>query len=124
MGTEMLISARKYLRIRAIGLPAVFFTMVIQGASLGRQDAYTPLKVFSLAGIVNLVGDAVLTLGLGWGVTGAAIATTASQCLAAAYFAYRSLGHRRQRLSPQLSLVTDEADGKNSGTQKEESPSV
>ena len=62
--------------------------MVTQGASLGCQDTHTPLRVFSAAGVVNLISYAVLTLGLGWGVKGAAIVMTESQGLAAAYFGY------------------------------------
>lgn len=88
---EMMAHGRKYLRIRALGLPLVLVATVLQGASLGRQDAWTPLKIFATAGIVNLIGDVWLTLGMGWGVMGAAVATLASQVAAAAYFMFKSM---------------------------------
>ena len=37
------------------------------------------LQAVALAGIVNLVGDCALCLGLGWGIAGAAWATVAAQ---------------------------------------------
>ena len=88
---EMILIGRKYLRIRALGLPLVLVATVLQGASLGRQDAWTPLKIFFCAGAMNLVGDVWLTLQLGWGVTGAAVATLASQVAASAFYGYKSL---------------------------------
>lgn len=94
---EMMMHGRTYLRIRALGLPPVFLAMAMQGASLGRQDAWTPLKIFAAAGVANLVGDVFLTLKMGYGVTGAAVATVASQAVAASYFLYRSIRLRRSR---------------------------
>jgi putative MATE family efflux protein len=88
---EMLMHGRKYLRIRALGLPLVLVATVLQGASLGRQDAWTPLKIFLTAGLLNVIGDVWLTLHLNWGVTGAAVATLASQVTAAGYYCYKSM---------------------------------
>jgi len=104
---EMMKHGRTYLRIRALGLPPVFLAMVMQGASLGRQDAWTPLKIFAAAGVANLVGDVVLTLRMGYGVTGAAVATVASQAVAAAYFLYRSIRLRRSSSSAMTSGGSD-----------------
>ena len=89
-GTDMLFHGRRYLLIRALGLPFVLVATVLQGASLGCHDALTPLKIFASAGILNLVGDVFLTLQFGWGVSGAAIATTASQAAAAIYYVFIS----------------------------------
>ena len=89
-GTEMLFHGKRYLLIRALGLPFVLVATVLQGASLGCHDALTPLKIFACAGLLNLVGDVFLTLQLGWGVSGAAIATTASQAAAALYYVFIS----------------------------------
>jgi len=104
---EMMSLGKSYLRIRALGLPSVFLLMVLQGASLGRQDAWTPLKIFAVAGIANLVGDMFLTLRCGWGVKGAAIATVASQGLAAAYYLYRVIRIR----SPTHQTTKSSEDG-------------
>ena len=85
---ELLHYGRQYLRIRAWGMPFSLVATVLQGAALGLQDAWTPLKIFVSAGVLNLVGDVWLTLYQGWGVRGAALATVASQAAAALYFVY------------------------------------
>lgn len=86
----LLAAARPYLLIRAVGLPFVFLATVLQGGSLGRGDAWRPLRIFGAAGLVNLVGDVWLTLFRGWGATGAAAATVAAQIGAALYYAFSS----------------------------------
>ena len=55
--TALLNAARPYLLIRAMGLPFVFMATVLQGSSLGRGDAWRPLRIFGAAGLINLVGD-------------------------------------------------------------------
>ena len=97
---SMLPIARQYLRIRALGLPPVLVATVLQGASLGRSDAGTPLRIFCAAGLLNLVGDFYLTLHLGWGAMGAAVATVAAQAAAAIYFLIQSA-----RLDPEASAT-------------------
>lgn len=85
--TALLKAARPYLLIRAVGIPFVFLATVLQGASLGRGNAWRPLKIFGAAGLINLIGDVYLTLMRGWGATGAAVATVAAQIGAALYYA-------------------------------------
>ncbi len=86
----LLEAARPYLLIRAVGIPFVFLATVLQGGSLGRGNAWRPLKIFGAAGVVNLIGDVWLTLMKGWGATGAATATVAAQVAAALYYAVTS----------------------------------
>jgi len=86
----LLDAARPYLLIRAMGLPFVFMATVLQGASLGRGDAWRPLRIFGAAGVINLVGDVYLTLFKGWGAVGAATATVAAQVGAGLYYAITS----------------------------------
>lgn len=88
--TALLNAARPYLLIRAMGLPFVFLATVLQGSSLGRGNAWRPLKIFGAAGIINLIGDVWLTLYKGWGATGAATATVAAQIGASLYYAISS----------------------------------
>ena len=52
---------------------------VAQGTLRGMQDMRTPLAVTLGANAVNLGLDAALILGLGWGVAGAAVATTTAE---------------------------------------------
>ena len=86
----LLEAARPYLLIRAVGIPFVFVATVLQGSSLGRGNAWRPLKIFGAAGVVNLIGDVWLTLMKGWGATGAATATVVAQVAAALYYAVTS----------------------------------
>ena len=79
-------SALCYLKIRALASPAVMIMSASHGACLGQQDAWTTLRVSSITGVLNLVGDWYLILRRGWGVTGAAWATLASQYLGAFLF--------------------------------------
>ena len=73
-------SAKRYVRIRALGMPA----MVMIGT------AQTPLLVLLAAAVINLIGDVILVplqstlLG---GAAGAAWATVASQYAALLFFA-------------------------------------
>ncbi|KAL7482059.1 hypothetical protein ACHAW6_007743 [Cyclotella cf. meneghiniana] len=81
-------AARPYMLIRAVGIPFVFLATVLQGSSLGRGNAWRPLKIFGVAGLVNLIGDIYLTLVKGWGATGAALATVVAQVGAAIYYVF------------------------------------
>ena len=54
---------------------------VTQAFFLAAMDPYTPLRAALLAGGLNLVGDLWLVNGLGWGISGAAWATSAAQVL-------------------------------------------
>ncbi|CAI5499677.1 unnamed protein product, partial [Closterium sp. Naga37s-1] len=84
-----LLPALQYLRIRALSAPFVLAILVAQGACLGQQDSVTPLLIFAAAAAVNVAGDALLVLYMGWGVRGAAWATLLGQVLAALIFAAR-----------------------------------
>uniref|UniRef100_A0A7S4WCB7 Protein DETOXIFICATION n=1 Tax=Ditylum brightwellii TaxID=49249 RepID=A0A7S4WCB7_9STRA len=105
---DLLPPARAYLQIRAISFPAVLILMVLQGSDLGRQDSITPLKIFGIAGIVNLIGDIYLTLGRGMGVKGAAIATAVSQLGAAIFYVWRASSRR----SPNDVIATDSKEAR------------
>ncbi|GMH35693.1 hypothetical protein BSKO_03561 [Bryopsis sp. KO-2023] len=83
---EIIPFALPYLRIRALASPAVMVTMAAQGACLGQQDMWTPLKVVLIGGLVNLVGDMYLILNLKMGTVGAALATTGAQYAGALFF--------------------------------------
>lgn len=83
---EIIPFALPYLRIRALASPAVMFTIAAQGACLGQEDMWTPLKVILVSGLINLVGDMHLILNLKMGTVGAALATTAAQYAGAAFF--------------------------------------
>ena len=66
------------------------------------QDMRTPLAITLAANGINLGLDVLLILGLGWGVAGAATATTAAEWVAAA--AYLGLLWRRREALGGLDL--------------------
>merc|ERR1712194_635669 len=75
-------SALKYVKIRALGMPAAAITGSAQAACLGMKDTRSPLKVLVMAASINLLGDLVLVRSSNaWigGAAGAAWATVFSQ---------------------------------------------
>jgi len=82
-------AAMKYVRIRALGMPAAAVIGSTQAACLGMQDIRSPLYVLAAAAVVNFFGD-VLFVGnshpLIGGAAGAAWATVISQYVAVAFF--------------------------------------
>lgn len=67
--------ALPYLRTRCLSAPAVMLMNASQGIFLAQQDTLTPLKIFLAAAACNAALCAVLVLGLGLGLLGAATAT-------------------------------------------------
>ena len=63
----------------------------VQAALLGSKDSMTPLKALSASALFNAIGDIALVCWLGFGVTGAAIATVASQLAGLALLMQRVL---------------------------------
>jgi Na+-driven multidrug efflux pump len=82
-------AALKYVRIRAIGMPAAAVIGSAQAACLGMQDIRSPLYVLAAAAVVNFIGD-MLFVGssnpLLGGAAGAAWATVFSQFAAVTLF--------------------------------------
>jgi MATE family, multidrug efflux pump len=66
--------AAQYLAIRSLGAPLVLLYAALREASYGQGDSRAPMRASIAGNAVNLVLDAILILGLGWGVQGAAIA--------------------------------------------------
>ncbi|EFN56963.1 hypothetical protein CHLNCDRAFT_51240 [Chlorella variabilis] len=98
--------ATEFLVVRALAAPAALLMTVGQGAFRGLQDMKTPLAITLAANAINLALDIVLIMGLGWGVRGAATATTTAEWVAA--LAYLGVLYRRRDelggLEPRLVL--------------------
>ncbi len=79
--------ATSYLAISFLGLVAVFLYFVVQSLMRGVGDVRTPLFIVAGTVLLNFFLDPVLILGMGpfpeLGVAGAAVATVATQSLAA-----------------------------------------
>lgn len=67
--------AAQYLTIRSLGAPLVLVYAALREASYGVGDSRTPMRASLAGNAVNIALDAILILGLGWGVQGAAVAT-------------------------------------------------
>jgi len=89
MNPEVMAAAVKYVRIRALGLPAAAVIGSAQAGCLGMQDIRSPMYVLVTAAIVNFIGDAIFVRSsnpLIGGAAGAAWATVFSQFAAVTFF--------------------------------------
>ncbi|MFD9374843.1 MATE family efflux transporter [Streptomyces sp. NPDC059999] len=89
-----------YLRISALGIPAMLMVLAATGVIRGLQDTRTPLYVaiggFTLNGVLNVA----LVYGAGFGIAGSAWGTVIAQCaMAAAYLLVVVRGARRHGAS-------------------------
>ncbi|MER6387775.1 MATE family efflux transporter [Streptomyces sp. NPDC001523] len=89
-----------YLRISALGIPAMLMVLAATGVIRGLQDTRTPLYVaiggFTLNGLLNVA----LVYGAGFGIAGSAWGTVLAQCaMAAAYLVVVVRGARRHGAS-------------------------
>ena len=75
-----------YLRVRALATPAILIVTTGHGAFRGYQDTRTPLRVAAGVNGLNLVLDPIFIFVLGWGLTGAAIATVIAQLVGGVWF--------------------------------------
>ncbi|MCJ0868834.1 MATE family efflux transporter [Streptomyces sp. AP-93] len=96
-----------YLRISALGIPAMLVVLAATGVIRGLQDTRTPLYVaiggFALNGVLNVA----LVYGAGLGIAGSAWGTVIAQCaMAAAYLVVVVRGARRHGAS-----LRPDADG-------------
>ncbi|MDQ1373749.1 MAG: hypothetical protein QOJ09_1087, partial [Actinomycetota bacterium] len=79
-------AATTYLRISAVGMPAVLVALAAQGYLRGLSDTRSALVVVLVANVVNVVLEVVLVYGFDLGVAGSAWGTLVAQLLAAAWF--------------------------------------
>lgn len=106
-------AAMKYVRIRALGMPAAAILGSTQAACLGMQDIRSPLYVLAAAAIVNFFGDMVFVghsnpwIG---GTAGAAWATVLSQYVAVAFFVKWLCGKAAEKPSEKAPEVMNLSD--------------
>lgn len=93
---ELAVAAADYMGIRLFAAPAVFLVTAGNGIYRGYKDTRTPLYIALAVNGLNLILDAILILGFGWGLAGAAWSTLAAQWLGAVGFL--TLGLRTGRL--------------------------
>ncbi|WCJ18943.1 MATE efflux family protein [Euphorbia peplus] len=77
--SPMIIPARKYLTLRAVGSPAVLLSLAMQGVFRGFKDTKTPLYATIIGDVTNVILDPIFIFVFRMGVSGAAIAHVLSQ---------------------------------------------
>ncbi|CAN6198801.1 unnamed protein product [Urochloa humidicola] len=93
--------ARLFLSVRALGAPAVVVSLAIQGVFRGLKDTKTPLLYSGLGNISAVVLLPFFVYSLKLGLTGAAVATIASQYLGM-FLLLWSLSRRAVLLPPKI----------------------
>ncbi|MGW2269537.1 MATE family efflux transporter [Streptomyces yangpuensis] len=89
-----------YLRISALGIPAMLVVLAATGVIRGLQDTRTPLYVAIGGFTLNAVLNVALVYGAGLGIAGSAWGTVLAQCaMAAAYLFVVVRGARRHGAS-------------------------
>ena len=97
--------ALTYLRISALGLPALLLVMAASGALRGTLDARTPTVVAVTAAVANVLLNLFLVYGVRLGVAGSAIGTVIAQWGAALWLVRSFIGRAvRQGTRPRLRL--------------------
>jgi putative MATE family efflux protein len=84
-----------YLRISALGSPAVLLTLVGVGYLRGLQNITFTLVVAVVSNVINLVVEVVLIYGLGFGIGASALATVVAQTAAGVAYGAVILRHVR-----------------------------
>ena len=84
-----------YLRISALGAPAVLVALVGVGYLRGLRDTAGPLRITVIANVANLIGEMALIYGAGLGVGASAATTVAVQTGAAAVYVRSIVRHGR-----------------------------
>ncbi|MGV9989461.1 MATE family efflux transporter [Streptomyces sp. NPDC003374] len=88
--------ATTYLRISALGIPAMLVVLAATGVLRGLQNTRTPLYVAVAGFVANAALNAGLVYGAGLGIAGSAWGTVIAQCaMAAVYLAVVVRGARR-----------------------------
>ncbi|MEU0407993.1 MATE family efflux transporter [Streptomyces griseorubiginosus] len=92
--------ATTYLRISALGIPAMLVVLASTGVLRGLQDTKTPLYVAVAGFVANAVLNVSLVYGADLGIAGSAWGTVIAQCgMAAAYLVVVVRGARRHGAS-------------------------
>lgn len=92
---EVLVGAKEFAKIRALGTPAAILTMVAQALCFGEKDAITPLKTVLISFVINLVGALGLVCFLPNMIMAVAVATVVAQWAGALFILQRVARQQR-----------------------------
>mmetsp|Transcript_869 Transcript_869/g.1114 ORF Transcript_869/g.1114 Transcript_869/m.1114 type:complete len:565 (+) Transcript_869:116-1810(+) len=96
--------AWNFVKARCLSGIAIMLTMVGQASSLALKDSFIPLKIIVFNALTNLTGDILLVCKLGMGITGAAIATAASEVGGAFLMVSQVMKKFSKRLYPLMKI--------------------
>jgi putative MATE family efflux protein len=82
---ELLTLCWRYNMWMPIMLPFMGYTYMANTVFRAQGDTMTPFKAIGLANTVNILLDPILIFALGWGISGAAIATWISRIVSSLY---------------------------------------
>lgn len=100
--------SRTYLTISLVGIPGMLVVLAATGVLRGMGDAWTPLRVAVVSGLLNIALNWTLVYGLGMGIVGSATGTAMTQTLTAGWIVWlvvRRLSQYRVTWTPNLSGV-------------------
>lgn len=92
--------ALAYLRVSALGLPAMLVVLAATGALRGLKNTRRPLLVMLVVAVANLPLNILLVHGLGMGVFGCALGTVLLQAGAAVWLVGTVIGAARRQGVP------------------------
>ncbi|HUR76323.1 MAG TPA: MATE family efflux transporter [Acidimicrobiales bacterium] len=95
-------AAVTYLRIGALGLPALLLAWAGMGVARGEGDTRSPMVVIVGANALNLLLEVWFVYRLDWGIAGSAWGTVAAQWTSAAVFTTRLIRRTHGELRPDL----------------------
>ncbi|MGO1818526.1 MAG: MATE family efflux transporter [Senegalia sp. (in: firmicutes)] len=94
--SDVILMAKQYLAIIALGIPFYFINPVFTAIFNGSGDSATPFKINIIGLLANIILDPLFIFGLGpidsLGVKGAAIATVIAQIIVTSLFIYSIKG--------------------------------
>jgi len=105
VGSAVADQAATYLRLAALGVPALLVMLAATGVLRGLQDTRTPLVVAVVGNAANLVLNVVLVFGLDLGIAGSALGSVVAQvasALALAWVVVRAARREGSPLGPDL----------------------
>jgi len=100
---EMLDYCVGYGRIVLLGMPFYMIQMAFQSFYMTAEIPQLGTRLTIVAGVTNIVLDALFIAGLGWGLTGAALATATAMAVGGIFPLYYFCSSRNRT---QLSLVS------------------
>jgi MATE family multidrug resistance protein len=80
--------AGEYLALRSLGAVPLLILVALREARYGQGDTTGPMRAALAANVVNIALDALLILGLDWGVRGAAVAALCGNTVELAMIAW------------------------------------